>query len=87
MGVGVEANRIDSVLRMVLMPKALSVSIEKVCSFLFVCSASVMAAISARFIVCRSDCDFVSICVVVWVLGLTMDAPRMGLHVMREPSV
>ena len=46
-----------------------------------------MAVSSARFMVCLSSCDFISICVVVWVLGLTMDAPRMGLPVTREPSV
>ena len=74
-------------LRMVLMLKALSMSIERVCSFLLASSASVMAASSARFMVCRSGCDFISICVVVWVLGLTMDAPRMGLPVTREPSM
>jgi hypothetical protein len=72
---------------MVLMLKALSVSIERVWSFLLASSASVMAASSARFMVCLSSCDFISICVVVWVLGLTMDAPRTELHVTREPSV
>ena len=74
-------------LRMVLMLNALSVSIERVWSFLLASSASVMAASSARFMVCLSGCDFISICVVVWVLGLTMDAPRTGLSVTREPSV
>ena len=74
-------------LRMVLMMKALSVNIEKVWSYLLASSAMVMAASSARFMVCLSGCDFISICVVVWVLGLTMDAPRMGLPVTREPSV
>jgi hypothetical protein len=37
--------------------------------------------------VCLSGCDFISICVVVWVFGLTMDTPKMGLLVIREPSV
>jgi uncharacterized membrane protein len=74
-------------LRMVLMLKALSLSIERVCSFLLASSASVMAASSARFMVCLYGCDFISICVVVCVLGFTMDAPRMGLLVTREPSV
>ena len=73
--------------RMVLMQKALSVSIESVYSFLLAFSASGMAASSARFMVCLSGCDFISICVMVWVLGLTMDAPRVGLPVTREPFV
>ncbi len=51
-------------LRMVLMLKALSVSIERELSCLLVYSARVMAASSARFIVCLSCCDFISICVV-----------------------
>ena len=74
-------------LRMVLMLKAQSVSIERVCSLLLASSASVMADSSARFMVCLSGCDFISICVVVWVLGLIMDAPKMGLPVTREPFV
>ncbi len=52
-------------LRMVLMLKALSVNIERAGSCLFESSAMVMAASSARFIVCLSGCDFISICVVV----------------------
>ena len=74
-------------LRMVLMLKALSVNIERVWSCLLASSARVMAASSARFMACLSDCDFMSICVVVWVLGLTIDAPRMELPVTRELSV
>ena len=74
-------------LRMVLMLKALSVSIDRVWSFLLASSASVMAASSARFMLCLSGRDFISICVVVWVLGLTMDAPRVWLPVTREPFV
>ena len=72
---------------MVLMLKALSVSIERVWSFLLASIARVMVASSARFMVCLSGCDCISMCVVVWVLGLTMDAPKMGLLVTREPSV
>ena len=72
---------------MVLMLKALSVSIERMWSFLLASSAIVMAVSSARFMVCLSGYDFISICVVVWVLGLTMDAPRMKLPVTRKPSV
>jgi len=74
-------------LRMVLMLKALSVNIERVCSCLLASSAMVMATSSARFMVCLSGCDFILIYVVVWVLGLTMDAPMMGLPVTRDPSV
>ena len=74
-------------LRMVLITKALSDKIVRVFSCLLASSARVMAASSARFMVCLSVCDFISICVVVWVLGLTMDAPRMGLPVTREPYV
>ncbi len=74
-------------LRMVLMLKALSVKMERVWLFLFASRAKVMAASSARFMVCLSGCDFISICVVVCVFGLTMDAPKVGLTVTREPSV
>ncbi len=74
-------------LRMVLMLKAISINIERVWSCLLASSARVMAASSAQFMVCLSGCYFISICVVVWVLGLTMDAPKMGLPVTREPSV
>ena len=63
-------------LRMVFMLKALSVKIEMVWLCLLVSSASVMAAISALLMLCLSGCDFISICVVVLVLGLTIDAPR-----------
>ena len=52
-------------LRMVLMLKALSVNIERELSFLLASGARVMAASSARFMVCLSGCDFISICVVV----------------------
>ena len=74
-------------LRMVLMFKALSVNIERVWSCLLAVRARVIAASSARFMVCLSGCDFISICVVVWVLGFTMDAPRMKFPATREPSV
>ncbi len=52
-------------LRMVLMMKAISVSIERAGLCLFASSAVVMAASSALFIVYLSGCDFISICVVV----------------------
>jgi len=71
-------------LRMVLMLKVLSVKIERVWSCLLASSVMVMAASSARFIVCLSGCDFVFVCVVVWVLGLTMDAPKMRFPVTRD---
>ena len=74
-------------LRMVLMMSALSVDIERVFSCLLDYIARVMAASFARFMVCLSGCDFISICVVVWVLGLTMDAPMMGLPLTWDPSV
>ena len=74
-------------LRMVLMLKALSVNLERELSCLLASSARVMSASSARFTLCLSGCDFISICAVVLVFGLTMDAPRMGLPVNRDPSV
>ena len=52
-------------LRMVLMLKALSVKMERVWSCLWASSARVIAASSARFMVCLSGCDFISICVMV----------------------
>ena len=60
-------------LRMVLMLKAMSVRMARVWSHWLALRARVMAARSARFMVCRSGCDFISICVVVCELGLTMD--------------
>ena len=61
---------------MVFMLKALSVKIERVWSFMLAFRARVMAASSARFIVCLSGCDFISICVVLWVFGFIMDPPQ-----------
>ena len=72
---------------MVLMMKALSVSIESVWSSLLVSSAMVMSASCARLIVCLSGWDFISIYVVVCVLGFTMDAPSVGLPVTMDPSM
>ena len=71
----------------VLMLKALSVSIERAFSCLLASSARVMAPSSARFMACLLGCDFISMCVVVRVLGLTMDAPSVGLPVTSDPSV
>ena len=72
---------------MVLMLKALYVKMARVWSCLLALRARVMASSSARCMVCLSGCDLISICVVVWVLGSTMEAPRMELPVTREPSV
>ena len=74
-------------LRIVLMMKALSVRIERVWSNLLASSARVMAASSARLIVCLSGRDFISMCVVVCVVGFTMDVPSVGLPVTRDPSM
>ena len=52
-------------LRMILMLKALLVNIERVWWSLLASSAMVIAASSARLIVCLSGWDFISICVVV----------------------
>ena len=72
---------------MVFMLKTLSVNMERVWLFLLAFRARVMAARSARFIVCLSGCYFISIYVVVCVFGLTMDAPKVGLPVTRKPFV
>ena len=48
---------------------------------------TVMAASSTLFIVCRFACELMSICVMVFVLGLNTPAPRMGLPLTCEPSV
>ena len=53
-----------SYLRMVFMLKALSVNIERVWSCLLESSTIAVAANSARFIVCLSGYDVISICVV-----------------------
>ena len=74
-------------LRMVLMLKVIYVNSERVWLCLLASIAMVMAASSPRFMAYLSGCYFISICVVVWVLGLIIDAPRMGLPVTRDPSV
>ena len=63
-------------LRMVLILKAVFVSIESVCSFLLASSASVMAASSARLMVCLFGCDL-SIKLVIH-LSLSRDKERGG---------
>ncbi len=52
-----------------LILKALSVSIWRSGASLCMSMARVMAASSAMFMVCRSSCDLISMCVVVPVLG------------------
>ena len=46
-----------------------------------------VTASSDLFIVCRSDCDFMSMCVMVFVFKLTTPAPSVGLPLTCEPSV
>ena len=46
-----------------------------------------MAASSAMLIVCRFGCDLMSMCVMVFVLGLTTPAPSVGFPLTCEPSV
>ena len=46
-----------------------------------------MDANSARLIVCLSGCDFMCMCVVVLLMGLTIAAPSVGLPVVYYPSV
>ena len=46
-----------------------------------------MAASSALFIVCRSGCDLMSMCVVVSVFGMATPAPTVELPFICEPSV
>ena len=41
----------------------------------------------ALLIVCLSGCDLTSICVVVCMEGLTMEAPNLGFSVFWEPTV
>ena len=66
-------------LRIIFMPNALSVNIKRSWSSFLASSAIVIAASSARLIICLSGRDFISICAVVCVFGLTMDAPSVGL--------
>ncbi len=48
---------------------------------------SVMSTNSAWFIVCLFGCDLRSMCVVLRVMGLTIDAPGGELPVFGDPSV
>ena len=56
-------------------------------SSVFSClSATTMAASSALFIACLSACDLMSMCVMVFVFGLTTPAPRVGMLLTCERS-
>ena len=56
--------------------------------FVFSCfSATAMAASSAPLIVCRSGCDLMYMCMMVFVLGCTTPAPNVGFPLTCEPSV
>ena len=46
-----------------------------------------MVVSSPQLIVCLSGCDLTSICVVLFVEGLTMDAPSVGLPVFLSVRV
>ena len=72
---------------MVLMLKALSVRIERVLSNLLASIARVIATSSARLIVGLSGCDLISMCVVVCAVGITMDAPSVGLPATKDQSM
>ncbi len=57
-------------------------------SSVFSClSATAMAASTALFIVCRSGCDLMSMCVMEFVLGFTTPAPGLGVFLTCEPFV
>ena len=63
---------------MVLMRNELSASILRQSSVFCCQRATAMAASSDLFIVCRSGCDLMSICVVMSVFGLVTPAPSVG---------
>ena len=69
------------------MQNELSLSILR-CPSVFSCvRATVMAASSARLIVCLSICDLMLICVMLCVRGFTTPAPSVLLPLTCEPSV
>ena len=47
----------------------------------------VIVVSSALLVVCLSGCDLTSMCVVVFVVGLTIDAPSIGFPLFWEPSL
>jgi hypothetical protein len=46
-----------------------------------------MTASSDLLIVCLSGCDLISIWMVVWVCGFTMDASSVGFPDLCDPSI
>ena len=69
------------------MQNELSVRVER-CSYVFsVLRAVVMAASSARLIVCLSFWNLIAICVTCPVRGLTTPAPSLLLPLTCEPSL
>ena len=66
---------------------ALSVRIKSIGSSICRSSAVVMAAISALWMVWHSRCDLISMCVVVPLLGSTMEASSVGLPLICDPFV
>ena len=57
-------------------------------SSVFSClSATAMAASSALLIVCRSGCDLMSMCVMMFLLEFNIPAPIVGFPLTCEPSV
>ena len=46
-----------------------------------------MAASSAQLIVCRFGCNFISMCIMVFVRGLMSPAPKVGFPLTCEPCV
>ncbi len=62
-------------------------SIWRIGASLCMSMARVMAASSALYMVWRSSCDLISMCVVMPVLRLTTDAPSVGFPDFCEPSV
>ena len=69
------------------MLKALYVKIWICVESLWRSRATDMAASSAMLMMCLSGCDLISMCVVVCVCGLTIDAPSLGFPFFGDPSV
>ncbi len=69
------------------MLKALSVRIWRMGASLCRSRARMMAESFALLMVCRSSWDFISMWMMIPVLGFTMDAPSLGFPVFCYPSV
>ncbi len=69
------------------MPKALSVRIWRSGASLCRSMVRVMADSYAMLMVCRSSLDFISMWMVVPVIGLTIDAPSVGFPVFLSVRV